>query len=240
MKLPLLAGLALLGAAMATAAQAQLVHISAVSDDLIGQVVGFPQDSRPMAGTAKLDLYYDASVVGTNGIFTFNDSTKNYWTLSAAFNPYDTDPNAPLYETRTFSFPLETMAFRPATEEPTPGMFALTSPPSTGDLWWFDFGLIPSGPTSALPVPPFTFGSNFNAFYVQWLEEGWEGNHSIFGGGLHNFSAEIISPVPEPSTYGVAGGIAALCCIVYNLRRRRVVMSASDPKASERPEGVPS
>lgn len=230
MKLPFLANLALMGAALTTA-RAQLVHISAVSDDLMGQLVGYPQDSRPMAGTAKFDLYYDSSVVGKDGLFSFNDPTKNYWTLSANFNPYETDPNAPLYETRTFSFALETMAFHPATESGSPGMFALTAPPSTGGDWWFDFGLVPSGPTSALPVPPFSFGQNFNAFYVEWMEEGWVGNHSIFGAGLHDFSAEVMSPVPEPSFYGVAGGVAALWCIVYRQRRRR-------PLTAERVEAV--
>ena len=212
MKLPIFAGLALLGAVMATEAHAQLVHVSATSDSLIGQLAGYPQVMHPMAGTAKLDLYYDASVVGTDGIFTFNNPKKNYLTLSAAV--------------RNFSFPLETMRFAPATENPLPGLFALTSPPSTGDgLWYFDFGLIPSGPPTSLPVPPFTFGNNFNYFYIEWFEEGWTGNHSIFGARLHNFSAEIISPVPEPSIYGIGGGIAALCCIVYN-RRRRALMVA--------------
>jgi hypothetical protein len=76
-----------------------------------------------------------------------------------------------------------------------------------------------------LPVPPFTFAQNFNAFYVEWLEEGWVGNHSIYGAGLHNFSAEVFTPVPEPSLYGVAGGIATVCCIVYK-RRRRAAMTA--------------
>ena len=223
MKLPLVAGLAFLGAAMASAAHAQLVHVSATSNSLFGQVVGYPNDSRPMGGWAKFDLYYDASVVGTNGIFTFDDQTKNYWTLSAAFNPYETGPNVPLYETRNFTLPLETMRFGPATENPLPGLFALTSPPSTGENQYFDFGLIPSGPPDALPVHPFTFGTNFNYFYVLWVEEGWEGSHSI-GGSLRNFSAEIISPVPEPSIYGIGAAILALCCIVYNRRRRLMVV----------------
>ena len=195
MKLPIFAGLALLGAAMATAAQAQLVHISATSDDLIGQIVGYPPDSRPMAGTAKLDLYYDASVVGTNGIFTFNDSTKNYWTLSAAFNPYETDPNAPLTETRNFSFPLETMAFRPATENPAPGLFALTSPPSTGDLWCFDFGLIPSGPTDRPARAPVYVRKQFQRISTSiGSEEGWEGNHTILGEACAIFQPKSSAP----------------------------------------------
>jgi hypothetical protein len=227
MKLPAFAGLALLGAAiaMATAAHAQLVHISATSDSLVGQVVGYPQDARPMGGSAKFDLYYDASVVGTDGIFTFNDSKKNYWTLSAAFNPYETDPNAPLYEVRNFSFPLQTMRLAPATENPLPGLFALTAAPSTEENQYFDFGLIPSGPPTALPVPPFTFGTNFNYFYIYWSEEGWEGYHTI-SGSLRNFSAEIITPIPEPSLYGLGGGIAALCCIVYHRRRSSVMVAA--------------
>jgi hypothetical protein len=50
----ILAGLALLGAAMATMAHAQLVHISATSDGLFAQLVGYPNDSHPMAGTASL------------------------------------------------------------------------------------------------------------------------------------------------------------------------------------------
>lgn len=211
----------MLGAAIATAAHAQLVHISATSDNLHGQLVGYPNDSHPMAGTAKFDLYYDASVVGTDGVFTFSDSTKNYWTLSAAFNEYETDPGAPFSNFRTFSFPLEMMTLGPATESGLPGMFALSS--SDIGHRYFDFGLIPSGTPTDLPVPPFTFGTNFNYFYVYWSEEGWAGDHTI-SGTLHNFSAEIISPVPEPSVYGIGGGIAALCCIVYN-RRRRALMS---------------
>jgi len=220
MKLPLFARLAFLGAVLATAAHAQLVHISATSNNLFGQLVGYPQDGRPMGGSAKFDLYDYASVVGTGGIFTFNDPTKNYWTLSAAFNPYETGPNVPLYETRNFSFPLEIMSFAPATEDPRPGLFALTSPPYTGEDPYFDFGLIPSGPpTALLPVPPFTFGLNFNYFHIYFSEEGWNGYHTI-SGTLRNFSAEIMSPVPEPSIYGVGGAIAALCCIVYHRRRR--------------------
>jgi hypothetical protein len=84
---------------------------------------------------------------------------------------------------------------------------------------YFDIGLIPSGSPTALPVPPFTFGDNFNYFYVYWFEEGWGGDHTL-SGPSNNFSAEIISPVPEPSLYGLVGGIAALCCIVCNRRRR--------------------
>jgi len=226
MKLPIFAGLALLGAALATVAHAQLVHIAATSDNLYGELVGYPQASRPMAGTAKLDLYYDASVVGTDGIFTFNDPTKNYWTLAAAFNPYETDPNAPLTEVRNFSFPLETMKFAPATENSLPGAFALTSPPSTGGNRFFDFGLMLSGPPTSLPVPPITFSTNFNYFYVVFSdsEVPFDGG-SIFGAGLHNFSAEIITPIPEPSIYGIGAAIAALCCIVYH-RRRRALMVA--------------
>jgi len=217
MKLPLFPGLALLGAAMATAAHAQLVHISATSDNLWGEVVGYPQAGRPMGGTAKFDLYYDASVVGTNGIFTFNDSKKNYWTLSADFNPYDTDPNAPLYKHKNFSFALEAMRFAPATEDDYPGRFALTAP--AGGSWGFDFGVIPTGSTTSLPVPPFKLGGNFNSFYVvyQNFDIPFDGG-SIYGLGLHNYSAEILSPVPEPSVYGIAAAIAALYCIVYNQR----------------------
>lgn len=211
----------MVGAATATAAHAQLVHISATSDDLFGEVVGYPQASRPMGGTAKFNLYYDASVVGTNGIFTFNDPKKNYWTVSADFNPYDTDPNAPLYVHKNLSFALETMRFGPATED-TPATFALTAPAGgTGGPWWFDFGVIPSGPTTALPVPPFKLGGNFNSFYVIYSNSDipFDGG-SIYGARMHNYSAEILSPVPEPSVYGIVGTIAALCCTVYNRRRR--------------------
>ena len=223
MKLPIFAGLALLGAAMATAAHAQLVHISATGYIRAAQFVGYAQALRPAAGTAKFDLYYDASVVGTDGIFTINDPTKNYWTVSATLNPDSTDPNATLYKLRKISSPLETMSLAPATEEPLPGNFALSGWTSNAH---FDFGLFPSGPPNALPVPPFTFGRNFNDFYVEFpnhpdrpSDDGTDWG-SIYGAGLHNFSAEIISPVPEPSIYGLGGGIAALCCIVYNWRRR--------------------
>ena len=69
MKLPLFAGLALLGAALATAAHAQLVQITATSESLYGEFSGYPNASRPMAGTAKLDLYYEECVIGGAGAF---------------------------------------------------------------------------------------------------------------------------------------------------------------------------
>jgi hypothetical protein len=236
MKLPIFAGLALLGAAMATAAHAQLVHISATSDSLSAQFVGYAQALRPIAGTAKFDLYYDASVVGTDGLFTFNDPTKNYWTVSATLGD-STDPNATLYDLRKISSPLGPMRFAPATQDTTPGMFALTSGLEPGYAW-FDFGLLPSGPPTALPVPPFTFGQNFNSFYVEFPNHPDQPDDpfdwgSIFGAGLHNFSAEIISPVPEPSIYGIGGAIAALFCIVSN-QRRRALRVAAKGKAAER------
>jgi hypothetical protein len=58
---------------------------------------------------------------------------------------------------------------------------------------------------------------NFNYFNVYWFEEGWAGDHNI-SGSSRNFSAEIISPVPEPSTYDIGGAIAVLCCIVCHRR----------------------
>ena len=218
MKCPFFAGFALLISPLAAVAHAQIVHISATSENLWGQLVGYPQDEHPMGGVAKFDLHYDASIAGTDGIFTFDDPAKNYWTLSVAFTDYEPDAGPPFADSREFSFPLETLSFGLATESGIPGMFALTS---LVDGQYFDFGLIPPGSPTVLPVPPFTFGTNFNFFHVSWRAEGWEGDHT-FSGPLNHFTAEVVSPIPEPSVCGAGGAIAVLCFITYGWRGRGV------------------
>jgi len=206
--------LVLSGAAMLVSARAQLVHLA--FRDFDGSVI-FRANSAliPWDHTGgeitRLDFYYDPLADTTGGTL---DPSKNVW--RAYVKSYGGLGDF------TITRPLDQIY---ASDSWLTFAYNNVDPQQWGSLDFF-VNLAPPNLSPGAPVPPLTFGESFvhlsggdSFFDIKNLGE-------AYGyGGYHYAKAEMVpgvglSPVPEPSTYGLCAG-ALLTGLILKRRRTR-------------------